>query len=421
MLCNYWRLQIFHLKYLTSLQKAERVYSRALRSLARYRFLKRSASKDSFVQKIREWLGERIPDDLTLLSIGESIALQNGLRRFINPSRKFVADVPASYREFRKTAWKEGAWYATNLESQKQLGPLELDAIVLLMLKVTRELLGERFVGRQFDESRFAFLRVIADEFKAQILVDEATDFSPIQLACMECLTALETRSFFACGDFNQRITRWGTRTLEQISWISGRIDTRTINTVYRQSRILNEFSSALLRASDGDSKNRGQLPEKMNHTGVAPALLEQCVSLGGASTWLSERIREIERMVNIGQMPTVAVLVNSESEVKPMAEALNELLEDVNLRAVACREGQSLGEGTDVRVFDVRHIKGLEFEAVFFVGIDALEKALPDLFGKYLYVGATRAATYLGVACFGALPQQMESMRPNFCDSWTV
>jgi len=111
----------------TSLQKAEKVYSRALRSLARYKFLKRSASKGSFGQKIRDWLGERIPDDLTLLSIGESIALQNGLRRFINPSRKFVADVPASYRELRKAAWKEDAWYATKLESQKQIGPLELD------------------------------------------------------------------------------------------------------------------------------------------------------------------------------------------------------------------------------------------------------------------------------------------------------
>jgi DNA helicase IV len=50
------------------------------------------------------------------------------------------------------------------------------------------------------------------------------------------------------------------------------------------------------------------------------------------------------------------------------------------------------------VRVFDVQHIKGLEFEAVLFVGLERLAQRYPDLFEKYLYVGATRAAMFFGM-----------------------
>jgi UvrD-like helicase C-terminal domain len=48
------------------------------------------------------------------------------------------------------------------------------------------------------------------------------------------------------------------------------------------------------------------------------------------------------------------------------------------------------------VRVFDIQHIKGLEFEAVFFVGVDELAARLPDLFDKYLYVGTSARASFL-------------------------
>ncbi len=71
------------------------------------------------------------------------------------------------------------------------------------------------------------------------------------------------------------------------------------------------------------------------------------------------------------------------------------------------------------MRVFDIQHIKGLEFEAVFFIGVDQLAELHPALFDKYLYVGTTRAATYLGVTCDGILPSTIESLRVHFCQDW--
>ena len=63
--------------------------------------------------------------------------------------------------------------------------------------------------------------------------------------------------------------------------------------------------------------------------------------------------------------------------------------------------------------------IKGLEFEAVFFIAIDRLAALQPELFDKYLYVGTTRAATYLGVTCEDALLPVIEILRPMFTPDW--
>jgi len=132
---------------------------------------------------------------------------------------------------------------------------------------------------------------------------------------------------------------------------------------------------------------------------------------------WLAQRIREIERFV--GQLPSIAIFVESEADVQPIAEALNAALADENTHVVACLKGQVMGQDNDVRVFHVEHIKGLEFEAVFFIGIDRLASLHPQLFDKYLYVGTTRAATYLGVTCDEALPTAISTLRPMFVADW--
>jgi DNA helicase IV len=102
------------------------------------------------------------------------------------------------------------------------------------------------------------------------------------------------------------------------------------------------------------------------------------------------------------------------------VATALNHELSTHNLQATACPNGQVVGQENDVRIFDVQHIKGLEFEAVFFLGIDRLAKSHPELFDKYLYVGVTRAATYLGLTTEGpALPLKLAPLAPQFRSGW--
>jgi DNA helicase IV len=101
------------------------------------------------------------------------------------------------------------------------------------------------------------------------------------------------------------------------------------------------------------------------------------------------------------------------------LASDLDDVLSEHNIQCVACPSGKAMGNDNDIRVFDIQHIKGLEFEAVFFVDIDELAARNPDLFDKYLYVGATRAATYLGITCRDDLPQKLAPLSEQFAESF--
>ena len=399
----------------SDIQAAVKAYLAAVRALSRSRYQKRTMKRDTRAARIIGWLGQSLPDDAILLEIGQRISFQNGLRRFINAFRRYISDVPGSYRAFRRESASGETYYLASPASALHLSPLELDAVILLMLRNCRTLLEQSFVARNLDSQRFEVVKRVSSLFRTQIMVDEATDFSALELACMESLAASPGKSFFACGDFNQRITASGLRSRDQLAWVSGDISPEAINLVYRQSRALNAFAGELLQLMGGDMSAHGGLPADSTHDGIAPALLEQAGS--GSASWIADRIKEVERTVK--EMPTVAVLVNRQEDVEPMARQLTKCLEDINLRAVACDE-RTLGEGTDVRVFEIRHIKGLEFEAVFFVDVDRLAELKPDLFDRYLYVGATRAATYLGLVCADRLPERLEGLRSAFCNGWS-
>ncbi|WP_315809327.1 ATP-binding domain-containing protein [Pseudomonas sp. C9-3] len=400
--------------------KAFQAYQRFLQSYARTRYRNSNLGKTSQAAQIRDWLVDRVPSDEWLKTLGREMCFQNALRRFRNAWKRYVLDVPASYRAFRRDCLTLDRYGYQRPEHPSHIDETELDAILLLMLRAARDLIRQDFVKRHINEPRFTELARISNQFLQQVLVDEATDFSTLQLACMESLSDPAIESFFACGDLNQRITGNGLKHLDQLEWISPRLKPQRINTVYRQSRLLNSFSIKLLEHMDGDLKAVGTLPEHSAHEGVQPVLGE---NLQGEDIviWVAERIFEIEDQIRSKNelVPTIAILVASEVHVKPVAEALTKRLESRSLSAVPCVDGQSLGNQTDIRVFDVQHIKGLEFEAVFFIGLDELVETKPTLFERFLYVGATRAATYLGMVCHQKLPHSLENLRPYLTRKW--
>lgn len=53
------------------------------------------------------------------------------------------------------------------------------------------------------------------------------------------------------------------------------------------------------------------------------------------------------------------------------------------------------------------------------FVGVDALAETKPEIFDRFVYVGATRAATYLGMVCEGSLPERLHPLRTLFVAKW--
>lgn len=399
----------------TAQAAAAQAYMRALRAQARALAQRRSVRRSTRNARILEWVGDRGLSDTAAAEVGTSLVMQSNARRLASPVGRYLFGMPTRYREYRRQAAERGQWYRADGYGPRDMHPHELDLLALAMLRSTSALLQRPGVRAAIDETAWAPVHAIRDQMKMQVLVDEATDFSALQLGCMAALAHPESRSFFACGDFNQRLTPWGVRSQPEFEWACPGLKAERVTISYRQSAQLNEFAKKLVAIFGGD-ESVIQLPAGVDSSAVAPVLAE---NLSGAATarWVAERVIEISRLVH--QLPSIAVLVMSESDVEPMADLLRASLAGANVSVEACKDGHAVGTGDSVRVFDVQHIKGLEFEAVLFVGIDALAAEEPALFDRYLYVGATRAATYLGLTCAGSLPAKLEGLRSEFVVSW--
>jgi hypothetical protein len=402
-------------------QRAFRVASTGLRSIARARRNAKQIRATSRAGKILVWMGEALPADADLRALGDRLALIRELRVLTRPVRLYTDRIPRVYAQFRRKRISEGSWYvpeAIDAVRRQAITGLEVDLLILTFLTRAREL-EERLTGARAEEldsgSHFEVVRALRAERRAQVLVDEATDFSPLQLRCMVALADPVTRAFYASGDLLQRVTAWGIRDMGQLRWVSSALEVHEVAIGYRQTRQLTEFADQLA-ALAGAPRTPVAMPSGSDSDGVPPALGE---GLEGSTLvdWIACRVIEIQRRV--GRFPSIAVLLHDEAEVAPVAAALAEQLRDHNAAVVACPQGRVVGSDGDVRVFDVQHIKGLEFEAALFAGVDKLLAAAPDLFDKLLYVGATRAATFLGIACAERLPTTLEPLRDRFVARW--
>jgi hypothetical protein len=121
------------------------------------------------------------------------------------------------------------------------------------------------------------------------------------------------------------------------------------------------------------------------------------------------------------GRVASIQTVVTSRRLVKPMHKHLvTTCVSQPGLFKSAFTTLNAIeDQANDVRVFDVQRIKVLEFEAVFFVGVDELAVHPPTQVDKHLYVGATRA-TYLGLTCAGSnMPGIIEHLADQFGNRW--
>lgn len=391
-------------------------YMGVSRVYARTRAHGKQVSKASSTGRIIEWLGDRIIPEEVAKEVGKSLIVQSALRRFVNPVRGYVDKIPSRYRRYRRAKQAEGHWYRIEGFSPTDVHPLEVDIVLLAILRNANNLIAG--IRTSDDESRKTLDR-FRSLYYTQVLVDEATDFSPIQLACMAALSRPRIRSFFACGDFNQRFTSYGVRSIEQVKWAVQNISVESISITYRQSNQLHRLAQKIIGLSD-DNADDTRLPEEYtDNKEVAPVVACYISDEKDLAAWLATRIKEIEKSLH--KLPSIAILVNDEDAVRSVADVLKIAVEDQNIKVIPCYNGQVLGNdnGAAVRIFNVQHIKGLEFEAVFFVGVDKLAESHPDLLEKYLYVGATRAATYFGMTCENKLPEKLAPLEGMFVKHW--
>ncbi len=119
-------------------------YTRTIRAQARSATAGRSLNRQSRSSKIGDWLGDRRLPTNDLRTLGVSLQIQSAARRFVNPFRRYFDRLALRYRQFRREQQSEGRWYAKDGFTATDLTPLEVDFILLALLRGMRGLLADR-------------------------------------------------------------------------------------------------------------------------------------------------------------------------------------------------------------------------------------------------------------------------------------
>jgi superfamily I DNA/RNA helicase len=232
---------------------------------------------------------------------------------------------------------------------------------------------------------------------KPVIAIDEATDFSAVDLLAMHSLRHPDFSSVTLSGDLMQRMTINGLNEWENFSNLVDSVLIKNLKISYRQSPTLLSLAQKIYQYS---TNKNAEYTSYMEYNPIEPKpLMKISEDKNDKIKWISNRIREIDITYrqSVGNLPSVAVFVPKEEDIVDFVNDLEGQLEG-DIPVLGCPNGMVLGDSSDVRVYAIDKIKGLEFEAVFFHNLDQLEILQNNLLLKYIYVGLSRAAFYLGV-----------------------
>ena len=411
--------------------------NRLARSLLRKLALRRGLARVRLTKReriMREHVGEWI-DDPAVEALAPKL-LTGMLRPYCaGPEANVVSQVRSFYPWLRRThfAGRLSAFLHADVRDRvaesgppkgKRIGPDELDLVLFLQLWLLR-LRPATPAGFRSDRSRLSV--AFQDSLREVVAVDEATDFSPVQLACMAMTTNPEYDCVTLCGDLMQRMTEVGLRGWDEYQAVATEVGLAPVHEAdlrvsYRQSERLLAVTTKLYETNTGKVAPITSPYPPSDHD--PPPLLHVGADLPSCADWLARRVVEIRRSYdNHRGIPTIAVLVPDEPSVNEVADAL----EDApplggNVDVDRCHDGRVLGEGASVRIFNVEHIKGLEFEAALFHDMGAIACRFPRLADKLLYVGLSRASLYLGITVVGDVPQVLNPLLDDLVDSdWSA
>lgn len=221
------------------------------------------------------------------------------------------------------------------------------------------------------------------------LMVDEAQDFSPVELAVLMQTVRYKHPVTFA-GDTAQKIVRdSGFNTWEELL---DELDIRgrrmaPLEVAYRSTAEVMRFSQDVLGPLAGP-------PPKATRHG-APVELHQFSDPGQAVGFLGRALRDLalrEPMAN------VAVIARHLSQAHTYYEGLKK--SEIPRLDIIVDEDFSFSPG--VEVTEVRQVKGLEFDYVILVEVNADSYPDSEEARHLLHVGATRAAHQLWLVTTG-------------------
>lgn len=227
--------------------------------------------------------------------------------------------------------------------------------------------------------------------WKIVIGIDEATDFTPIELAAIASLGHPQYNCITLSGDqmqaFNEKgITKW-----EQLGdgIFENGYEVMQLNVSFRQSPTLLDMANKIYQRNMGI-----EAPYKSKVDGSAFAepkpLLFKSDDDDEKIQWIAEKILAIHS--SKANLPATAIFYPSDKkgEIEDFVDSINEHLSEIG----GVESCYSANKDARIVVYPISLVKGLEFEAAFFFNLDQLKNA--KLMEQYLYVGLSRATFYM-------------------------
>ena len=234
------------------------------------------------------------------------------------------------------------------------------------------------------------------------VAIDEVQDFSPVEVrVLMDCLD--ERRSLTLAGDTQQHVmaesgfTSWADF-FRHLGVSGTEIDTLQVS--YRSSDEIVRFATAVL----GDLRE-DDVPLITTRSGP-PVEIFQHTDHGACIASLADALTELA-----GEEPLASVAVLTPS---PALSALYyEGLDRCEVPRLHHVRHQDFRFAPGIEVTEIAQVKGLEFDYVVLVGVDAEHFDASAKARRLLHVGATRAVHQLWVAGAGPVsPLVREAMR---------
>ncbi|MBW2724142.1 MAG: ATP-binding domain-containing protein [Deltaproteobacteria bacterium] len=223
------------------------------------------------------------------------------------------------------------------------------------------------------------------------VMLDEVQDFSPLEVqVLLGCLGS--NPNITLAGDTQQHVmqnsgfTSWS----EFFRFLGvGGVEVETLKISYRSSQEIVEFAYSLL----GELQEEDEEPVA---TRSGPAVeLFQFGHHGECVAFLADALRELRRDEPLANVAVLTPSVES-------SEAYFEGLERCEIRGVRHVTDQDFAFAPGVEVTEIEQVKGLEFDYVILVDVDAANYRDVPSSRRLLHVGATRAIHQLWLLAVG-------------------
>lgn len=350
-------------------------------------------------EQIREVLLPTIEEnDIPLIEkIGEMAIFRQYAKHTRGIHAVILQKIPSIYKRFRREMLKSKsqAWNLTLLQKiigndNKNLHYQEQALIIGFINNLIKKCLKVRN-----KEIKHSYYDVYVENCRPIIGIDEATDFSQIELYAMMSFARPDICSITLSGDLMQRLTQTGLKTWHEVDSLPIKTKVVDMRTSYRQSKRLLELAQSLYKDTLGEEPDyKAYLTESK----VPKPLAYISQNEDEKIDWIEQRIKDVYRAYG-NRLPSIAIFVNNKGDIPQFVEDLKnrDFFYDSGIEVVGVTDGNGTINPNTVRVYPIDLVKGMEFDVVFFHNIDNAHWD-SDLIKRYIYVGVSRAAFFLGV-----------------------